>query len=257
MQDHSNIYEVSSHVAVIKITEPLDLEHQRIHLSVQLQEVAEKEIMDQDIRVIVITGNHDKAFSAEHRPSDPKPDYPGTELQHWSLLAEPVSKLEQPVIVAVMGDAVGQGLELVLACDIRVAAETSRFGLPHIKKGLIPFDGGTQRLSRLVGRGKTLEMILTGKTIDAREALRIGLVNMIVPQKEVIQTALEMAGKMAVNSPISLRYAKEAIYKGMDITLEQGLRLEADLYMLIHTTKDRQEGIRAFREKRKAVFKGE
>jgi enoyl-CoA hydratase/carnithine racemase len=121
---------------------------------------------------------------------------------------------------------------------------------------MIPSDGGTQRLARLVGRGKTLEMILTGEVIDAQEALRIGLVHRVVPKKDLTEVAMKMAQEMASKGPIALRYTKEAVYKGMDMTLEQGLRLEADLYLLIHTTKDRTEGIQAFREKRKPKFEG-
>jgi enoyl-CoA hydratase/carnithine racemase len=160
------------------------------------------------------------------------------------------------VIAAISGDVIGQGLELALACDLRIASETSHFGLPQIKTGHLPSDGGTQRLSRLVGRGKGLEMILTGEIIDAQEALRIGLVNKVVPKKDLMEVTMKMAQEMASRGPIALRYIKEAIYKGMDMTLEQGLRLEADLYLILHTTKDRTEGIQAFRGKRKPKFEG-
>jgi enoyl-CoA hydratase/carnithine racemase len=146
---------------------------------------------------------------------------------------------------------------MALACDLRIATETSVFGLPHIKASLIPSDGGTQRLSRLVGRSKALEMILTGETVDAQEALRIGLVNRVVPTGELMEVAMKMAKEMASKGPIALRYAKEAIHKGMDMTLEQGLHLEADLYLLIHTTKDRTEGIKAFQGKRSPKFEGQ
>jgi enoyl-CoA hydratase/carnithine racemase len=145
---------------------------------------------------------------------------------------------------------------MVLACDLRIAAETARFGLPQIKAGLIPGNGGTQRLARLAGRGKALEMILTGETIDAREAYRVGLVNKVAPLQELMSTVMGMAREMASKGSIALRYTKEAVYQGMDLTLEQGLRLEADLYLLIHTTKDRIEGITAFREKRAPKFEG-
>jgi enoyl-CoA hydratase/carnithine racemase len=164
--------------------------------------------------------------------------------------------MDQPVIAAIHGDAVGRGLEMALACDIRFAAETSRFGLPHIKSGLIPRDGGTQRLVRLVGAGKAMEMILTGDPITAREAERIGLVNRVLPSEGIMDAVEAIAREMASGGPIALRYAKEAIGKGMDLTLDQGLRLEADLYFLLHTTADRNEGIRAFQEKRTPDFKG-
>jgi enoyl-CoA hydratase/carnithine racemase len=145
---------------------------------------------------------------------------------------------------------------MALACDVRIASETSKFGLPQIRAGLVPWDGGTQRLSRTVGKAKALEMILTGELIDAREANRIGLVSRIVPADKVTTTVMELAKDMASKSSVSLEYCKEAIVKGMDLTLEQGLRLEADLYFLMHTTHDRKEGIKAFQEKRKPKFKG-
>lgn len=210
---------------------------------------------DDEIRVIILTGEG-KCFSTGINPgvfllSSDK----GLDTPCWSL-AELIAKFDQPIIAAINGDAIGQGLELVLACDVRIASETSHFGLPHIEAGLIPYDGGTQRLARLVGRGKALEMILTGEIIDAQEAHRIGLINNVVPPKELIEVAMTMAREMASKGPIALRYAKEAICKGMDMTLEQGLRLEADLYLLIHTTRDRTEGIKAFQEKRTPTFEG-
>jgi enoyl-CoA hydratase/carnithine racemase len=171
-------------------------------------------------------------------------------------IAEPIAKLDKPVIAAMRGNVLGQGLELVLACDIRIAEEKSRFGFPHIRAGLIPWDGGTQRFSRVVGKGKALEMILTGEIIDVQEAYRIGLVNTVTPSGQLMTIVIKMAQEMASKGPIALRYTKEAIYKGMDLTLEQGLRLEADLYLLLHTTQDRTEGIQAFQEKKIPKFEG-
>jgi enoyl-CoA hydratase/carnithine racemase len=128
--------------------------------------------------------------------------------------------------------------------------------MPHLADNEMPWDGGTQRLSRLVGRGKAIEMILLGETMDAVEAHRIGLVHQVVPPAKLLKVVADMARQMAEMSPISLAYAKEAIQKGMDLTLRQGLGLEADLYYLIHTTKDRTEGIDAFRKKRRPHFEG-
>ncbi len=128
--------------------------------------------------------------------------------------------------------------------------------MSQITAGEMPWDGGTQRLARLVGRAKALELILLGETIDAPEAHRIGLVHKVVPHDELMTVVMDLTQKMAAKSPVSLAYVKEAIHKGMDLTLEQGLRLEADLYYLIHTTGDRTEGIKAFREKRRPQFKG-
>jgi len=151
----------------------------------------------------------------------------------------------------------GQGLELALSCDIRLASNKAKFSLPQVAEGLIPMDGGTQRLPRIVGKGKALELILTAEIISADEALAIGLVNKVVAKEELAAEAEAMAKAMTTKGPIALKYAKEAVNKGLDLTLEQGLRLEADLYLLLHTTDDRTEGIRAFLEKRPPQFKGQ
>jgi enoyl-CoA hydratase/carnithine racemase len=171
-------------------------------------------------------------------------------------ITESLAEMESPVLAGIAGDAIGLGLELALACDVRIASERARFGLPQVGAGVMPWEGGTQRLVRTVGRSKALEMILTGEPIDAREANRIGLVSRLVPDDEVVTTVMKMAQDMVSKSPISMEYCKEAINKGMDLTLAQGLRLEADLYFLMQSTRDREEGIKAFKEKRKPEFKG-
>ena len=171
-------------------------------------------------------------------------------------LIDALAAMPQPVIAGIDGDAVGIGLEAVLACDIRVVTETSCFGLPQIRQGAIPCFGGTQRLVRTVGKGSALEMIFTGETIDADTAQRIGLVNKVVSAVDLQTTVLNMAVKMAGKGPVSLQYVKEAVCSGMELTLAQGLWLEADLYFLLHTTRDRNEGVRAFQEKRRANFMG-
>lgn len=171
-------------------------------------------------------------------------------------VADVLAATPQPVIAGVAGALDGLAMEAVLACDIRIAAEDSFFGFSHVAKGTIPCHGGTQRLARTVGKAKALELLLTGEKIDAREAYRIGLVHRVVPKEELAQSVTSLARTLAEKGPLALRYAKEAVHGGMDLTLAQGLRLEADLYMLLHTTHDRTEGIRAFQEKRKARFTG-
>jgi enoyl-CoA hydratase/carnithine racemase len=171
-------------------------------------------------------------------------------------MAVSIGSLTQPVLGVINGDAFGQGLELALACDIRISSDQARYAMPQIQNHEIPFDGGTQRLPRLIGRIQAMEMLLQGHIIGAREALGIGLVNQIVPQDELMSSSLKTAEELAAKGPLALRYAKEAVIKGMDMTLEQGLRLEGDLYFLLHTTEDRKEGITAFREKRTPVFQG-
>jgi enoyl-CoA hydratase len=253
MSEKTLRYQKKDHVLVIDLQGPLDHSVLNCQISAELGELCDKATWDEEIRVVVISDTGEKGFMGEKGLMRPVSIGRGTESQS---LAEPIAKLDKPVIAAIKGKAIGQGLELALACDIRIASETSRFGLPQIKAGHIPWDGGTQRLSRLVGKSKALEMILTGEVIDAQEALRIGLVNKVVPKEDLMEVTMKMAQEMASKGPIALRYAKEAIYKGIDMTLEQGLRLEADLYLLIHTSKDRSEGIQAFREKRKPKFEG-
>jgi enoyl-CoA hydratase/carnithine racemase len=225
-------------------------------LSDELTEICGEIIWDEEVRVVVITGSGDHSFSLGTDVNKPVSGTGGEEEINVFSISEPIAKIDRPVIAAIQGDALGPGLEMALACDLRIAAEASRLGLSEIKAGLIPWDGGTQRLARLVGRAKALEMILTGETIDAREAYRVGLVSQVLPPQELMSTVMSMAREMAAKGSIALRYTKEAVYQGMDLTLEQGLRLEADLYLLIHTTEDRTEGIKAFREKRVPKFEG-
>jgi enoyl-CoA hydratase/carnithine racemase len=168
-----------------------------------------------------------------------------------------VADIECPVIAVINGDTMGEGLEIALSCDIRLASDTARLGLTQVSQGLIPVDGGTQRLPRIVGRGKALELLLTAATINAKEALEIGLVSRVVPSEKLMSESGELAKIIAAKGPVALKYLKEAVNKGVEMTLEQGLRLEADLYFLLHTTADRSEGIRAFLGKKTPQFKGQ
>jgi len=202
---------------------------------------------DTAIRAAVITGNG-AAFCRDVASSHKTP-------AAFSL-AGPVASLNCPVIAAINGNAIGLGLELALACDIRIASNSALFSFPGIWHGLIPSDGATQRLPRLVGRAKALELILTGEEITAAEALRIGLVSRLIPAEDVLESALQMGKEMAGKAALALKYCKEAVYKGLNMTLAQGLQLEGDLYFLLQTTEDRTEGITAFKEKRKPKFKG-
>ena len=224
-------------------------------LALELREAGRRVVEDDEAYVAVITGAGD-TFSSGAEPLATDSGQGSLELARRRV-ADGIAAIPQPTIAAINGDALGQGLELALACDVRIAAQGARFALDQVSHGLIPWDGGTQRLPRVVPRGIALEMILTGRKIEAQEALRLGLVNAVVPTEELAQKAQELAEALAQAAPIAGRYAKEAVHLGMDLSLGQGLRLEADLAVLLHTSRDRAEGIAAFLEKRKPEFTGQ
>jgi enoyl-CoA hydratase/carnithine racemase len=248
-------FELKDNIGIINMMGSVDDIIEICRLHGELTDLCSEIAWDEEIRIVILTGISKEPFSqTTHLFKTISEDIAVLQLSH--SLAELIAKIDKPVIAAINGQALGQGLELGLACDIRIASETSSFGLPQIKAGYIPYDGGTQRLSCLVGRGKALEMILTGEMIDAKEAYRIGLVNKVAPPDKIMTAAMDMAKEIASKGPIALRYVKESIHKGMDMTLEQALRLEADLYCLLHSTRDRIEGIKAFQEKRTPRFEG-
>ena len=166
--------------------------------------------------------------------------------------AKQLSTLAIPVLVALNGDATGPGLELALAGDLRVCVPSAKFSFPGLERGAMPKDGGTQRLPRLVGPAWAKDMLLTGRSVDANEALSIGLVNRV--SEDITETIAELSVQITGGSPIGVRYAKEAVGKGIDLTLEQGLRLEADLNVILQSTSDRSEGLKSFLEKRLPKF---
>jgi hypothetical protein len=167
-----------------------------------------------------------------------------------------IGALTRPVLAVVNGDAVAEGCELALACDLRIAFSGARFSLPQISEGRLPAHGATQRLPRIIGRMRAMEMLLTGRFMTAREALNIGLVSRVAARAQLATVVREEVESLRNKGAIALRLAKDAVVKGLDLTLEQGIRLEQDLYVLLQTTADRQEGIQAFLEKRKPRFRG-
>ncbi|MCM3269678.1 enoyl-CoA hydratase [Paenibacillus elgii] len=215
---------------------------------------------DRSVRCIVVTGAGEKAFCAG---ADLK-ERAGMDMNQVrrtvALIRESIHALEalpQPVIAAVNGAAFGGGTELALACDLRIASETATFALTETSLGIIPGAGGTQRLPRLIGKGRAKELIFTARKIDAEEARGMGLVEHVTPPESLLDKALEIAGRIARNAPVAVAQAKFAIDKGFDADLSTGLAIEHNAYEVTIPTKDRLEGLEAFKNKRSPIFKGE
>ena len=214
---------------------------------------------DSSIRCVIVTGSGDKAFVAGADINEFARDTPEGARQRalrGQHVFDLIEQLGKPVIAVVNGFALGGGCELAMACTLRIAGDTARFGQPEINLGLIPGFGGTQRLARLVGKSKAMELILTGNPISASEALGIGLINRVVPAADLMAHARTLAAELATKPPIALRYAMEAINKGLEMPFAEGCELEAALFGMVTTTDDMREGTTAFLEKRKAEFKG-
>jgi len=216
---------------------------------------------DPVVKVLILSGAGGKSFIAGSDLTDLSTFSP-LEMQEFlatlgQRLYTQFEELEKPVIAMINGLCLGGGLELAMACDIRIASDTSRFGQPEILLGIIPGGGGTQRLARLVGVGKAKELILTGNLIDAQEALRLGLINQIAPASELADMVMSMAQHLAKQSPLALKWAKKSINMGQQTGLSIGLDFEALVECLLFSSQDREEGIKAFFEKRKPQFKGQ
>jgi enoyl-CoA hydratase len=214
---------------------------------------------DESVRVIVITGAGEKAFVAgadinelaKHTPTS------GREAAlRGQRVFDLIENLGKPTIAAINGFALGGGCELAMACTLRIAADTAKLGQPEINLGLIPGYGGTQRLSRLVGTGPALELLMTGQQVSAPEALRLGLVNRVVPAAALREEVATLAKTIASKPPIAVRYIIEAVNKGSQMSMAEGLAFEATLFGLVASSEDMREGTRAFLEKRKPEFKG-
>ncbi len=252
------IVERRDRVAVITINRP----EKRNALNIKTREEGAHALddlaQDETVRVVCITGAGDKAFIAGADIAE----FAGRTAtrQRDVMLARSlftaIDLFPKPVIAMVNGYCLGGGCELALACDLRIASETASFGQPEINLGIIPGGGGTQRLTRLIGEGKAMEMILTGDIIDAKTAFTLGLVNMVTPASELEAKTMGMANRIAEKSPIALRLAKEAVKTASRSTLDEGLRREVDLFALCFSSEDKDEGVSAFLEKRKPDFKG-
>jgi enoyl-CoA hydratase len=209
-------------------------------------------------RVVVITGAGDKAFiaGADINEFEGRTALMQREAMKGLRIFSAIEEFPKPVIAMINGFCLGGGLELALACDIRIACDTAKLGQPEINLGIIPGGGGTQRLTRLVGEGKAMELILTGDPVDAVHAREIGLVNSVVTAADLRPTVLNLAARIAEKSPIALRMAKDAVKSAARMNLREGLERETDLFSLTFGSEDKAEGVRAFLEKRKPDFKG-
>lgn len=251
-------YRKENRIAIITINRPEALGALTVQGHEELHDALVAFRDDEELLVSIITGTGDKAFCAGVDIRDMLPFIKKTADKPWQQASTIMRGLDlwKPIIAALNGLALGGGLEIALACDIRIASENARFGFPEVKAGMFPGAGGTQRLPRLIPPSIAAEMIFTGKMIDAQEAYRLGLVNKVVPLDKLMPTAKELAEAICEVAPLAVRAAKEAMIRGMSLGLEAGLRLETALTPAVVFSRDFEEGITAFAEKRKPKFEG-
>jgi len=253
------VFEKSEGIATITLNRPEALNAFSKEVVDEVLQALQDVRNDENIRVVVLTGAGERAFSAGADIKAMK-GMNALKARELSLMGEKLCRAfedsEKPVIAALNGYALGGGLEVAMSCDLRIASETSRMGQTEINIGLIPGWGGTQRLTRLIGRTKAKELIYTGKMIDARTAEQLGIVNMVVPADKFRETVRQFALDLATKAPVALRVAKSLIDKGAEIGLDSALALEREGFGVVASTDDLQEGVSAFMEKRKPDFKG-
>ncbi len=261
MEFENLLFEKEGKTAIITINRPTKANALNAQLLLDLMSAFSQVKIDPDIGAVILTGSGDKFFVAGadikeiitvNATTGYKFSRQGQEI--FSL----IENLGKPVIAAVNGFALGGGCELALACTIRVASKNARFGLPETGLGVIPGYGGTQRLSRIVGKGRALEIMLTGDMVGAEEAFVMGLANKVYEQEELLDSAKKMANKMLANAPLALKYCIESVNAGLNMSLEDGLRHEAELFALSCATEDMKTGMQAFIDKKdKPEFKGQ
>ncbi len=252
-------FEIRDLLAFVRLNRPDKLNALSKEMMLELVRILALINSDEKIRAVILTGAGERAFCA------------GTDIEELANLDEAealeasrrgqevcdaIEQCRAPVIAAVRGIAAGGGCEIAIACHLRVAADDARFSLPEVKIGMIPAYGGTQRLGRLIGEGRALEMMLTGKPVAAHDALRFGLVNRLTTPSELLSEAESLAREIAALAPLAIRSCLEAVRRGQTMPLEEGLKLEAELFSKLFATEDVREGTRAFLEKRAAVFEG-
>jgi len=253
------LYEVRDGIAWITLNRPESMNAISDTMRAEIPKALAQAEADDSVRVILISGAGERAFCAGadvkgFNAVDSLVQYrQGRAHTHWILAFD---RARKPIIAAIHGYCLGGGLEIALACDIRIAAEGSRFGLPEVSRGTLPGSGGTQRLARMVGLGRALDIALSADHVNAEDAFDMGLVSRLVPRAELMSAAEALAKRIASHAPLSVLLVKEAVRGSLETDLPTGLRVEADLSALIASTEDRVEAGRAFREKRKPVFKG-
>jgi enoyl-CoA hydratase len=251
--------EKKNRIAYVTIDRPKVLNALNMATMEELRQVFTDLRDDKETRVVILTGGGEKAFVAgadinELAKNDPVQAKAYT--HRGQAVLDLIENLSKPVIACINGFALGGGCEIAMACTMRLASENAKLGQPEVKLGIIPGYGGTQRLPRLVGTGLAMQMVLTGEMISAQEAHRIGLVNEVLPAAQLMARAEEIAGKIIGMAPLAIQYCMEAVNQGMNMTLQEGLFLEATLFGICCATEDKKEGTTAFLEKRAPNFQG-
>ena len=259
MSDTDIVCEVRDQVAWITLNRPAAMNAINDNLRAGIPEAIARAEADDGVRVMVFSGAGERAFCAGadvtgfNAVQSLVQMRQGRAHAHWIAAFD---RARKPMIAAIHGYCLGGGLEIALACDIRIAAEGAKFGLPEVSRGTLPGAGGTQRLARMVGLGRALDIALSAEHVSAEDALRMGLISRLVPPAQLISTAESLAARIAAHAPLAVLLTKEAVRGSLETDLPTGLRIEADLGTLIASTEDRVEAGKAFREKRKPEFKG-
>ncbi|HWR06617.1 short-chain-enoyl-CoA hydratase [Sporomusa sp.] len=258
MEQYANLlFENDAGIGVITLNRPQALNALNYAMLQELDSLLDRIAGDDTVKTVIITGAGEKAFVAGADITEMLP-LSAMEGRKWGKFGQRVfnkiENLPQPVIAAVNGFALGGGCELAMACDLRIASDKARFGQPEVTLGILPGFAGTQRLPRLVGKGRAKELIFTGDIIEANEAYRIGLVNKVTASSELMTSARALAGKIMSRAEIAVKLSKAAVNEGMDMDIESGIAYEAEVFGLCFATKDQKEGMTAFVEKRNARF---
>jgi enoyl-CoA hydratase len=253
------LVDISNRIATLTINRPDKLNALNDATISEIGRAVDDAITNGDVGGIVITGAG-RAFVAGadiSQLASQTPVQARERARQGQAVFRRIEMSPKPIVAAVNGFALGGGCELAMACHVRIASETAQFGQPEVKLGITPGFGGTQRLARLVGRGRALQLLLTGERIDAREAHRIGLVNAVVPSADVVTAAQALLGQMLANAPLAIALCIEAVDRGLDMGMDEGCSLEANHFGLLAATSDMREGMQAFLEKRPAQFRGQ